>query len=124
MLRTVCVFLLLVTALPLAAQNLSHLQAEQIATGFEGGEGPAWSRSGYLFFSDYDKDRIYQYTPGQDPKVFREESNGANGNAVDRQGRLYTCEYRSRRVTRTDKTGKITVIADRFEGKRLNAPND
>ena len=56
--------------------------------------------------------------------VFRSNSNGANGNTFDRQGRLYTCEYRSRRVTRTLKSGKIEVLAETWEGKRFNAPND
>jgi gluconolactonase len=56
--------------------------------------------------------------------AYRTDSNGANGNTMDRQGRLYTCEYRSRRVTRTLKNGKVEVFADKFEGKRFNAPND
>jgi gluconolactonase len=108
----------------LAAQDFTQSPIEEIATGFTGGEGPVWSREGYLLFSDYDKDRIYKYVPGKSPEVYREGSNGANGNTMDRKGRLYTCEYRSRRVTRTGRDGKIEVIADRFEGKRFNAPND
>jgi gluconolactonase len=108
----------------LGAQDFAHLQVEQIASGFAGGEGPVWSREGYLLFSDYDASRIYKYVPGARPEVYREASNGANGNAMDRQGRLYTCEYKSRRVTRTDRQGKIEVLADKFEGKRFNAPND
>jgi gluconolactonase len=108
----------------LGAQDFSHLQVVQIATGFTGGEGPVWSREGFLLFSDYDADRIYKYIPGKTPEVYRENSNGANGNAMDRQGRLYSCEYKSRRVTRTDRQGKIEVLADKFEGKRFNAPND
>jgi gluconolactonase len=58
------------------------------------------------------------------PEVFREESHGANGNTLDAQGRLYSCEYKSRRVTRTNRDGQIEVFAERFEGKRFNAPND
>jgi gluconolactonase len=108
----------------LAAQDFTNLQVEEVASGFPGGEGPVWSRAGFLLFSDYEKDRIYKYVPGGAPEVFREDSHGANGNTMDRQGRLYTCEYRSRRVTRTDSAGKIEVLADRFEGKRFNAPND
>ena len=61
----------------------------------------------FLLFSDYEADRIYKYCPGKSPEVYREASNGANGNAMDRQGRLYTCEYKSRRVTRTDRQGRI-----------------
>ncbi|RWI30478.1 MAG: SMP-30/gluconolactonase/LRE family protein, partial [Mesorhizobium sp.] len=56
--------------------------------------------------------------------VFRSPSNNANGNTVDCQGRLVTCEHRARRVTRTEHDGSISVIADRFEGRRLNSPND
>jgi gluconolactonase len=108
----------------LAAQDFTHLQIEEVAAGFPGGEGPVWSRAGYLLFSDYSRDRIYKYVPGKTPEVWREDSHGANGNTMDRQGRLYTCEYRSRRVTRTDRAGKIEVLAERFEGKRFNAPND
>ena len=108
----------------LGAQDFDHLQVEQIATGFAGGEGPVWSREGFLLFSDYGADRIFKYSPGEKPEVYREASNGANGNTMDRQGRLYTREYKSRRVTRTDRAGKVEVLADKFEGKRFNAPND
>jgi gluconolactonase len=116
--------LLLLTASTVAAQNFEGLKVEEVATGFLGGEGPVWSRAGFLLFSDYDKDRIYKYVPGKPPEIFREASHGANGNTMDRRGRLYTCEYRSRRVTRTDRAGNVTVLAERFEGKRFNAPND
>lgn len=118
-----CVLVLL-CACALAGQDLSHLQIEEIASGFPGGEGPVWSRQGFLLFSEYDNNRIYKYVPGKAPEVYREDSHGANGNTMDRQGRLYTCEYRSRRVTRTDRKGRIETIAERFEGKRFNAPND
>jgi len=107
-----------------AAQDFARLQVEEVATGYAGGEGAVWSRSGFLLFSDYAKDRIYKYVPGKAPEVFREDSHGANGNTLDRQGRLYTCEYRSRRVTRTDRAGKVEVLVEQFEGKRFNAPND
>jgi len=121
--------LFLLTALTLAAltltgQDFSNLKVEQVAAGFPGGEGPVWSRDGFLIFSDYSKDRLYKYISGKTPEVYREDSHGANGNAMDRQGRLYSCEYKSRRVTRTDRKGKIEVFVDRFEGKRFNAPND
>jgi gluconolactonase len=121
MMRT-ALFLLAVWTL--AAQDFSNLKVEQVATGFAGGEGPVWSREGFLIFSDYSKDRLYKYVPGKAPEVYREDSHGANGNAMDRQGRLYSCEYKSRRVTRTDRKGKIEVFVERFEGKRFNAPND
>ena len=116
--------LLLLTTFALSGQDFTRLQVEQVATGFPGGEGPVWSRQGFLLFSDYETNRIYKYVPGKSPEVYRENSNGANGNTLDRKGRLYTCEYRSRRVTRTDRKGQVEVIADKFEGKRFNAPND
>src|SRR5947207_4466223 len=120
--------LFLLTALPLAAQDFSNLQVTQVAAdspgGFPGGEGPVWSRQGVLIFSDYSKDRLYKYVPGGTPEVYREDSHGANGNTMDRQGRLYSCEYKARRVTRTDRKGQIEVLVDKFEGKRFNAPND
>jgi gluconolactonase len=115
---------LLAAASTLAAQDFSKLQVEEVAAGFPGGEGPVWSREGFLIFSDYSKDRLYTYAPGGKPEVYRENSHGANGNAMDRQGRLYSCEYKARRVTRTDRKGHIEVLADKFEGKRFNAPND
>jgi gluconolactonase len=122
MLRTI-IFLLTVSA-PLAAQDFSQLKAEELASGFRGGEGSVWSRDGFLIFSDYSQDRLYKYVPGKAPEVYREDSRGANGNTMDRQGRLYSCEYKARRVTRTDRKGRIEVLVDRFEGKRFNAPND
>jgi gluconolactonase len=108
----------------LGMQDFSALKVELVAAGFPGGEGPVWSRQGFLLFSDYSRDRIYKYVPGGEPQVFREDSHGTNGNTMDAQGRLYSCEYKSRRVTRTDRDGRVDVLVDRFEGKRFNAPND
>jgi gluconolactonase len=119
-----CSLLLLLMASGLAAQDFSHLQVEPVAEGFPGGEGPVWSRGGFLIFSDYSKDRLYKYVPGGTPQIYREESHGANGNTMDRQGRLYSCEYKARRVTRSERNGRIEVLVDKFEGKRFNAPND
>jgi gluconolactonase len=115
---------LLVTISGAFAQNYSNLQVEPVANGFPGGEGPVWSRQGFLIFSDYSRDRLYKIVPGTAPEVYREDSHGANGNTMDRQGRLYSCEYKSRRVTRTGPEGRIEVLAEKFEGKRFNAPND
>jgi gluconolactonase len=122
MLRTLMV--LLTASTPLVAQDFSQLKVEEVASGFPGGEGSVWSREGFLIFSDYSQDRLYKYVPGKAPEVYREDSHGANGNTMDRQGRLYSCEYKARRVTRTDRKGRIEVLVDRFEGKRFNAPND
>jgi gluconolactonase len=106
------------------AQESQEPQMERVATGFQFTEGPAWSREGFLLFSDVPNNNIMKYVPGQKPTVFRENSNGANGNVFDVQGRLYSCESRTRRVVRMDKKGSIQVLAEKWEGKRLNAPND
>jgi gluconolactonase len=116
--------LLLLLAAALGAQDLSNLKVEKAAGGFRFTEGPVWSRDGYLLFSDVPENKIHRFTPGKGTEVFRGPSDFANGNALDAQGRLYTCESGARRVTRTDKKGNIEVLAERFEGKRLNAPND
>jgi gluconolactonase len=107
-----------------AAQEAQDLLMDRVATGFRFTEGPAWSREGFLLFSDVPNDRIMKYVPGQKPTVFRENSNGANGNCFDAQGRFYTCESRTRRVVRMDKKGEMQVLAEKWDGKRLNAPND
>lgn len=114
--------ILILLALPLAAQDA--VQVEKVAHGFRFTEGPVWSRDGYLLFSDIPGGKIMKLTPDGATEVYRESSNGAAGNAFDAQGRLYTCETHARRVTRTDKKGRIEVLADKWEGKRLNAPND
>lgn len=100
---------------------------EQVATGFRWAEGPAYSaKGGYLLFSDIPNNRIMKFDEATGKTtVYREKANFANGNVFDRQGRLITCEHSvTRRVTRTEANGKLTVLADSFEGKRLNAPND
>ncbi len=107
-----------------AAQDFSNLRIERVAAGNRFTEGPVWSREGFLLFSDVPRDLILQWTPGKGVTNFREQSNGANGNAYDAQGRLYTCESRTRRVVRTDRKGRVEVLAERYQGKRLNAPND
>ncbi|WP_408597399.1 SMP-30/gluconolactonase/LRE family protein [Limnohabitans sp.] len=100
---------------------------EQVATGMRWAEGPAYhAKGGYLLFSDIPNNRIMKFDEATGKTtVYREKANYANGNVIDRQGRLITCEHSvTRRVTRTELNGKITVLADSFEGKRLNAPND
>src|ERR1700722_6780059 len=79
---------------------------------------------GLLIFSDIPNNKLMQFTPGQAASAFRENSNGAAGNRFDAQGRLYTCETHSRRGARPDKKGKVEVLADRWQSKRFNAPND
>ena len=105
---------------------IGHARVERLWTGARWSEGPAWFAAGrYLVWSDIPNDRMLRWdeTDGS-VSVFRDPSNNSNGNAVDRQGRLVTCEHRARRVTRTEHDGTVTVIADAFEGKRLNSPND
>jgi gluconolactonase len=104
------------------AQSFTDLRFERLAVGYRFTEGPAWSKDGYLIFSDTPSDRLMKWVPGQPVEVFRADAHGPAGNAFDTQGRLYTCETRTRRVTRTDKAGKTEVVAERWEGRRLNAP--
>jgi gluconolactonase len=104
------------------SQTWTDLRFERLAVGYRFSEGPAWSRDGYLIFSDTPSDRLMKWSPGQAVEVFRADAHGPAGNVFDAQGRLYTCETRTRRVTRTDKTGKIDAVAERWDGKRFNAP--
>jgi gluconolactonase len=98
----------------------------QLFEGCRWAEGPAWFAAGrYLVWSDIPNDRILRWDePTGTVGVFRQPANNTNGHTVDPQGRLVSCEHAGRRVTRTEHDGSITVIADRFEGKRLNSPND
>ncbi|CAH2602579.1 Gluconolactonase [Rhodovastum atsumiense] len=110
-----------------ARYRLYSSSVEQVATGLRWAEGPVYfPDGGYLLVSDIPNNRIMKYSEKDGSfTVFRSPANYANGNTRDRQGRLVTCEHSvTRRVTRTEKDGTITVLADNFEGKRLNAPND
>jgi gluconolactonase len=99
---------------------------ERVATGLRWAEGPAYFRAGrYLIFSDIPNNRMMRVLADDDHlSVFRSPSLNSNGNTVDPQGRLVSCEHFGRRVTRTELDGTITVIADSYNGKRLNSPND
>ncbi len=100
---------------------------EQVATGMRWAEGPVYfPNEGYVLVSDIPNNRIMKYDESNDTfSVFRANANYANGNTRDRQGRLITCEHSvTRRVVRTEHDGQMTVLADNYEGKRLNAPND
>lgn len=105
---------------------IGHARVERLWTGARWSEGPAWFAAGrYLVWSDIPNNRMLRWddTDGS-VSVFRQPSNNSNGNTVDWQGRLVTCEHLARRVTRTEHDGSITVIADNYQGKRLNSPND
>jgi gluconolactonase len=109
-----------------ARYRLGAARVERLATGFRWSEGPVWFGDGrYLLWSDIPNNRIMRWDEETGAvSVFRKPSNFANGNTRDRQGRHITCEHGTRRVTRTEYDGSITVIADRHDGKPLNSPND
>jgi len=108
------------------ALRLYSASVEQLATGLRWAEGPVWFGDGrYLLLSDIPNNRILRWDDGSSAtSVFRQPADNANGHTRDRQGRLVSCEHLTRRITRTEYDGRITVLADRFEGKRLNSPND
>jgi gluconolactonase len=120
----VSVALLALFAASAAAQDFSDIKVEKIASDLAFAEGPVWSQDGFLLFSDTVTDKLYKFVGGKGASEFNDVAGGPNGNTYDAQGRLYTCEFRQRRVTRTARNGKVEVLASRFEGKRLNAPND
>ena len=109
-----------------ARYRVNSASVERIAHGFRWCEGPVWFGDGrYLVWSDIPNNRMLKWEEETGAvSVFRKPSAFANGNTRDRQGRLVTCEHGGRRVSRTEYDGSLTVIADRFEGKRLNSPND
>ena len=99
-------------------------EPEQLVSGFQFTEGPVWLPDGTLLFSDIPANRIYRWTPGAaQAEVYREPSGHSNGLTLDREGRLIACEH-DRRVSRTEASGSTTTLADRYQGKRLNSPND
>ena len=97
---------------------------EKVAGNFQFIEGPIWHPDGFLLFSDIPANIIYKVASNQQVEVFRRPSGKANGNTLDKENRLLTAEHENRRVSRTEKDGKVITLADRYEGKRLNSPND
>src|SRR5207249_11891783 len=114
----------------------ARARLERVAGGFEFTEGPVWSPEGALLFSSPNTNVIYRWTPDGRVNVFRPKSGysgvdigrftqpGSNGLTFDREGRLTICQHGNRRVIRVEPHGNITVLADRYEGRRLNSPND
>jgi len=114
----------------------ANARIEKLAGGFTFTEGPVWMKEGYLLFSDIPANVIRKWTPDGQVTVFLEKSGyegtdapagafiGSNGLTLDAEGRLIICEHGNGRVTRLEKDGSRTVIADKYEGKRLNSPND
>jgi len=132
-------------SLPLAVERRSAAldrivpplaRIERLADGFRFTEGPVWHPDGYLLFSDPNANTIYRWTPDLGVSIWRPKSGyrgvdvaryrqpGSNGLALDAEGRVVICEHGNRRVTRMERNGTLSVLADRFEGKRLNSPND
>jgi gluconolactonase len=109
-----------------AKYRLFNASVERLYTGARWSEGPVWFGDGrFLLWSDIPNNRILKWDEETgETSVFRKPSNYANGNTRDRQGRLITCEHDSRRLTRTEHDGTITVLIDSFDGKPLNSPND
>jgi gluconolactonase len=102
---------------------------QELASGYGGDLGPAegpvwWKEGGYLLFNDIHNSRRLKFTPGKGVTVDLEPTNRANGLTRDLQGRLLSCEHDTRRVTRRELDGSLTVIANSFQGRRLNRPND
>jgi gluconolactonase len=109
-----------------AKYKVGNAAVERLYTGTRWAEGPVWFGDGrYLLFSDIPNNRMLRWLEDTgEVSVFRGPSNYSNGNFRDREGRLLTCEHDSRRVTRTEHDGTITVLMDSYQGKKLNAPND
>jgi sugar lactone lactonase YvrE len=106
------------------ASIVGDAQVEKVADGFQFTEGPVWITEGQLVFSDIPADTIYKWAPGEgNAQVFRQPSGHSNGLTLDRQGRLLACEH-DRRVSRTERDGRVVTLAERYQGKRLNSPND
>ena len=119
----------------LIAATLSHAlvvapdaKVQKLAGGMKFTEGPVWSDAlpvgGFLVFSDIPSNELKRWDAKNGLATFRADSHNTNGNTRDRDGRLISCEHSARRVTRTESDGSITVLAERYEGKKFNSPND
>jgi sugar lactone lactonase YvrE len=97
---------------------------EKLKGGFQFTEGPVWHRDGHLLFTDIPANRIVRWNPEGSTDTFRRPSGNANGLTFDQKGRLIACEHSGRRVSRTEADGTVTSLAERYDGKRLNSPND
>lgn len=113
------------------ANSLSSLQElaiakaklEKLSSGFKFIEGPVWDKRGFLLFSDIGANTIYKWTPNSQVSIFRHPAGHSNGNTLDPEGRLITAEH-DRRLVRTEDNSTLTVLAERYQSKRLNSPND
>jgi gluconolactonase len=98
--------------------------AERLATGFVFTEGPSWHPDGFYYFADIRESLLYRLRPGGTPEIVRRETGEGNGTTFDLSGRLVMCEGGNRRVTRMAGDGSIAVLMDRYQGRRINRPND
>jgi gluconolactonase len=103
---------------------LDSTQPERLATGFVFTEGPLWHPEGFYYFVDIRQSRLHRVFPGKAPELVRDRTGEGNGTTFDLQGRLVICEGGNRRVTRWSSQTQSEVVMDRWEGKRLNRPND
>jgi len=103
---------------------LETSKPERLATGFVFTEGPLWHPDGFYYFVDIRRSNLHRLTPGKEPELVRANTGEGNGTTFDLQGRLVICEGGNRRVTRWSAGGPSEILMDRFEGKRLNRPND
>jgi gluconolactonase len=106
------------------SQLLETKDAERLATGFLFTEGPLWHPEGFYYFVDIRRSHLHRVTPGKPPELVRADTGEGNGTTFDLQGRLVICEGGNRRVTRWSADGRSEILMDRYEGKRLNRPND
>lgn len=115
---------LIAIAVPLQLDSIIEKDAkvEQVCTGYRFTEGAAWTREGKLIFSDIPGNQLHVWEGAA--KVYRDAAGNPNGNTIGPDGLLYTAHHRTRNVTKTAKDGTVTILIDKFEGKRLNSPND
>jgi gluconolactonase len=105
-------------------KDFYDLKIERMGGGYRFADGPVWTPDRKLLFAEVPSNTIYVWNPGQKIEPLRGNSNGAQAMTFDLQGRLYTCESKARRLIRLDKKGAVEVLAEKWEGKRLNGPND
>ena len=102
----------------------AEARVEKLAGGLSFTEGPAWHPDGFLVFSDIPNNELKKWTKAEGLTTFRKPSQNANGNTIDRAGRLVSAEHTARRVSVTEKDGTVKTLVDRYDGKKFNSPND
>ncbi len=105
-------------------QDLTNYESEKVAASLQFVDGLAWWRSGFLAVADVRQRKIFKLDADPHPQILRDSDGGASGLSYDLQGRLYMCESDTRRVTRLDPKGKMETLADGYQGKKFNSPND